>query len=112
MLLNYCEKLGIPFLYASSAATYGGSEVFKEAPEYEKPLNVYGYSKLLFDQHVRSRWNELTTQVVGFRYFNYLLPLRVSKIVKHQSLIGSSSISPSLEWLDQRDVLGSSQRIL
>ncbi|MFI2819113.1 ADP-glyceromanno-heptose 6-epimerase [Vreelandella piezotolerans] len=74
VLLNYCEKLGIPFLYASSAATYGGSEVFKEAPEHEKPLNVYGYSKLLFDQHVRSRWNELTTQVVGFRYFNVYGP--------------------------------------
>lgn len=43
-------------------------------PEYEKPLNVYGYSKLLFDQHVRSRWNELTTQVVGFRYFNVYGP--------------------------------------
>lgn len=74
VLLNYCEKFGIPFLYASSAATYGGSEIFKEAPEHEKPLNVYGYSKLLFDQHVRSRWNELTTQVVGFRYFNVYGP--------------------------------------
>ncbi|RUR31086.1 ADP-glyceromanno-heptose 6-epimerase [Vreelandella nanhaiensis] len=74
VLLNYCEKFGIPFLYASSAATYGGSEVFKEAPEYEKPLNVYGYSKLLFDQHVRSRWDKLTTQVVGFRYFNVYGP--------------------------------------
>lgn len=62
------------FLYASSAATYGGSEVFKEVPECEKPLNVYGYSKLLFDQHVRSRWSELTTQVVGFRYFNVYGP--------------------------------------
>ncbi|MCH4811238.1 ADP-glyceromanno-heptose 6-epimerase [Vreelandella neptunia] len=74
VLLNYCEQQGIPFLYASSAATYGGSEVFKEVPECEKPLNVYGYSKLLFDQHVRSRWNELTTQVVGFRYFNVYGP--------------------------------------
>lgn len=74
VLLNYCEKFGIPFLYASSAATYGGSEVFKEAPQYEKPLNVYGYSKLLFDQHVRSRWSDLTTQVVGFRYFNVYGP--------------------------------------
>ncbi|MBE0402683.1 MULTISPECIES: ADP-glyceromanno-heptose 6-epimerase [Halomonas] len=74
VLLNYCEKFGIPFLYASSAATYGGSDVFKEAPEYEKPLNVYGYSKLLFDQHVRSRWESLTTQVVGFRYFNVYGP--------------------------------------
>ncbi|WP_386081383.1 ADP-glyceromanno-heptose 6-epimerase [Vreelandella sp. F11] len=74
VLLNYCEQQGIPFLYASSAATYGGSEVFKELPECEKPLNVYGYSKLLFDQHVRSRWSELTTQVVGFRYFNVYGP--------------------------------------
>ncbi|KPQ25804.1 MAG: ADP-glyceromanno-heptose 6-epimerase [Halomonas sp. HL-48] len=74
VLLNYCEERGIPFIYASSAATYGGSEVFKEIPECEKPLNVYGYSKLLFDQHVRSRWNELTTQVVGFRYFNVYGP--------------------------------------
>ena len=74
VLLNYCEQQGIPFLYASSAATYGGSEIFKEVPEYEKPLNVYGYSKLLFDQHVRSRWSELTTQVVGFRYFNVYGP--------------------------------------
>ncbi|MDQ7730449.1 ADP-glyceromanno-heptose 6-epimerase [Halomonas sp. SpR8] len=74
VLLNYCEQQGIPFLYASSAATYGGSEVFKEVPECEKPLNVYGYSKLLFDQHVRSRWSELTTQVVGFRYFNVYGP--------------------------------------
>ncbi|OJA06226.1 ADP-glyceromanno-heptose 6-epimerase [Halomonas sp. QHL1] len=74
VLLNYCEQQSIPFLYASSAATYGGSEVFKEVPECEKPLNVYGYSKLLFDQHVRSRWGELTTQVVGFRYFNVYGP--------------------------------------
>lgn len=74
VLLNYCEQQRIPFLYASSAATYGGSEVFKEVPECEKPLNVYGYSKLLFDQHVRARWDELTTQVVGFRYFNVYGP--------------------------------------
>lgn len=74
VLLNYCEQQNIPFLFASSAATYGGSEIFREAPECEKPLNVYGYSKLLFDQHVRSRWSELTTQVVGFRYFNVYGP--------------------------------------
>ena len=73
-LLNYCDHHGIAFLYASSAAIYGGSSVFKEAPEFEKPLNVYGYSKLLFDQHVRQRWHDLTTQVVGFRYFNVYGP--------------------------------------
>ncbi|WNL42269.1 ADP-glyceromanno-heptose 6-epimerase [Halomonas sp. PAMB 3264] len=74
VLLEYCEQHGIAFLYASSAATYGGSEVFKESPEFEKPLNVYGYSKLLFDQHVRARMPTLTTQVVGFRYFNVYGP--------------------------------------
>ncbi|MFO8047046.1 MAG: ADP-glyceromanno-heptose 6-epimerase [Halomonas sp.] len=74
VLLHFCQRRGIPFLYASSAATYGGSEVFVEAPEYEKPLNVYGYSKLLFDQYVRARWNEFQSQVVGFRYFNVYGP--------------------------------------
>ncbi|MCB8890641.1 ADP-glyceromanno-heptose 6-epimerase [Vreelandella malpeensis] len=74
VLLEYCEQHGIALLYASSAATYGGSEVFKESPEFEKPLNVYGYSKLLFDQHVRARMPTLTTQVVGFRYFNVYGP--------------------------------------
>ncbi|MGE4532421.1 ADP-glyceromanno-heptose 6-epimerase [Halomonas sp.] len=74
VLLHFCQRRGIPFLYASSAATYGGSEVFVEAPEHEKPLNVYGYSKLLFDQYVRARWGEFTSQVVGFRYFNVYGP--------------------------------------
>ncbi|MFY0991648.1 ADP-glyceromanno-heptose 6-epimerase [Halomonas sp. C05BenzN] len=74
VLLDFCQQQGIPFLYASSAATYGGSQVFREEPEHEKPLNVYGYSKLLFDQHVRSRWSELSGQVVGFRYFNVYGP--------------------------------------
>ncbi|MDW5375942.1 ADP-glyceromanno-heptose 6-epimerase [Halomonas sp. HP20-15] len=74
VLLAYCQHKRIPFLYASSAATYGGSEVFVEAPEHEKPLNVYGYSKLLFDQYVRARWDTFTSQVVGFRYFNVYGP--------------------------------------
>lgn len=74
LLLAFCQREGIPFLYASSAAVYGGSQVFREEPEFEKPLNVYGYSKLLFDQYVRSRWSELASQVVGFRYFNVYGP--------------------------------------
>ncbi|MFW6345822.1 MAG: ADP-glyceromanno-heptose 6-epimerase [Halomonas sp.] len=74
VLLHFCQQRRIPFLYASSAATYGGSEVFVEAPEHEKPLNVYGYSKLLFDQYVRARWDECDSQVVGFRYFNVYGP--------------------------------------
>ncbi|MBB3230603.1 ADP-glyceromanno-heptose 6-epimerase [Halomonas stenophila] len=73
-LLHFCQLKGIPFLYASSAATYGGSEVFREEPEHEKPLNVYGYSKLLFDQYVRTRHDDFESQVVGFRYFNVYGP--------------------------------------
>lgn len=50
-LLHYCIERDIAFLYASSAATYGGrSDHFIEERQYEKPLNVYGYSKFLFDQ--------------------------------------------------------------
>ncbi|GBR49501.1 ADP-glyceromanno-heptose 6-epimerase [Neokomagataea thailandica] len=69
-LLAYSQETGARLLYASSAATYGASETFKEEPAYEKPLNVYGYSKLLFDQVVRRAQPSLKTQVAGFRYFN------------------------------------------
>ena len=69
-LLNYCQNEEISFLYASSASVYGGSSVFKESREYEAPLNVYAYSKFLFDQIVRRRWHKRSAQVVGLRYFN------------------------------------------
>lgn len=73
-LFDYCQAEEIPFLYASSAAVYGGGRVFKESREHEGPLNVYGYSKFLFDQIVRRRWEGRTSQVVGFRYFNVYGP--------------------------------------
>jgi ADP-L-glycero-D-manno-heptose 6-epimerase len=69
-LLDYCQSERIPFIYASSASVYGAGRVFKEERQFEGPLNVYGYSKFLFDQIVRRRWNELDAQVVGLRYFN------------------------------------------
>ena len=69
-LLNYCQSEEIPFLYASSASVYGGGGVFKESREYESPLNVYAYSKFLFDQIVRRRWHKRDAQIVGLRYFN------------------------------------------
>ena len=53
-LLHYCLDRQIPFLYASSAATYGDKTEFCEEREFEGPLNVYGYSKFLFDQYVRA----------------------------------------------------------
>ncbi|MGE8358096.1 MAG: ADP-glyceromanno-heptose 6-epimerase, partial [Microvirgula sp.] len=74
-LLEYCQQDAIPLLYASSAAVYGGGQVFREERGFESPLNVYGYSKFLFDQVVRKRMqNGLTAQVAGFRYFNVYGP--------------------------------------
>ncbi len=74
-LLHYCLERQIPFLYASSAATYGGrSDNFIEERQYEQPLNVYGYSKFLFDQYVRDILPEAQSMVCGFRYFNVYGP--------------------------------------
>ncbi len=73
-LLDACQSQGTRLLYASSAATYGGSASFREEPAFEQPLNVYGYSKLLFDNVVRRMLARATVQVVGFRYFNVYGP--------------------------------------
>ena len=69
-ILNFCQDEEIPFLYASSASVYGMGPDFTESREHESPLNVYAYSKFLFDQIVRRRWDEKTAQIVGLRYFN------------------------------------------
>ncbi len=69
-LLDYCTTDEVPFIYASSAAVYGASQTFRETRECEGPLNVYGYSKFLFDQVVRRSREQLSAQVVGLRYFN------------------------------------------
>ena len=74
-LLHFCLERRVPFLYASSAAVYGGGREFREEPELERPLNVYGYSKKLFDDYVRR--NVLGTDhspVAGVRYFNVYGP--------------------------------------
>ncbi|WP_045368147.1 ADP-glyceromanno-heptose 6-epimerase [Vibrio campbellii] len=79
-LLHYCLDREIPFLYASSAATYGETETFVEEREYEGALNVYGYSKQQFDNYVRRLWQdaeehgEQLSQITGFRYFNVYGP--------------------------------------
>lgn len=73
-LLHYSLDHKIPFIYASSAAIYGGGKVFKEMIEYEMPLNVYGYSKFLFDQYVRRILPHAKSQIVGLRYFNVYGP--------------------------------------
>ncbi|MFP3014350.1 MAG: ADP-glyceromanno-heptose 6-epimerase [Arsenophonus sp.] len=74
-LLNYCIKRDIIFLYASSASIYGlRNDHFIEDFQYEKPLNIYSYSKFLFDQYVRRILPKVTSQVCGFRYFNVYGP--------------------------------------
>jgi ADP-L-glycero-D-manno-heptose 6-epimerase len=96
-LFQACQKRGARLLYASSAATYGGSDTFREDPAFEHPLNVYGYSKLLFDQRMRRECGVdfqrsvigKTGQVVGFRYFNVYGPQeqhkgRMASVAFHQ----------------------------
>ena len=74
ILLHFCLGHKIPLIYASSAAVYGASEKFSEQPPNERPLNVYGYSKILFDQYVRRHLPEAGSQLAGLRYFNVYGP--------------------------------------
>ena len=73
-LFEWTQTQRVPLVYASSAAVYGAGPIYKEALDNERPLNVYGYSKYLFDQVLRSRLGVLTAQVVGLRYFNVYGP--------------------------------------
>ena len=74
-LLHFCVERGIPFIYASSAATYGGrNDNFIEERRFEQPLNVYGYSKFLFDEYVRRLMPTTNSQIVGLKYFNVYGP--------------------------------------
>lgn len=73
-LLHHCLGHNIPFIYASSAAVYGSSDRFSERHENELPLNVYGWSKLLFDRYAERLAKKAPSQVVGLRYFNVYGP--------------------------------------
>lgn len=80
VLLEYAQKNEIPLLYASSAAVYGNKSEFLESRKFESPLNVYGYSKFLFDQLVRRYYaNGISAPIVGLRYFNVYGPNEVHK---------------------------------
>ena len=89
VLLEYAQKNEIPFVYASSASVYGNKESFVENLEHESPLNVYAYSKFLFDQLVRRYYETgLTAPIVGLRYFNVYGPRefhkgRMASVVLH-----------------------------
>ncbi|AGX87023.1 ADP-glyceromanno-heptose 6-epimerase [Candidatus Symbiobacter mobilis] len=96
-LYQACQKRGARLIYASSAATYGASTGFREEPACERPLNVYGYSKLLLDQRMRREcglaferaFSGRVMQVVGLRYFNVYGPReqhkgRMASVAFHQ----------------------------
>lgn len=89
-LLLWCQAKNVPFVYASSAAIYGGSHDFREGGAGERPLNVYGWSKLVFDRWLLRHWSELTAPAVGLRYFNVYGPReahkgRMASVVHHFS---------------------------
>jgi ADP-L-glycero-D-manno-heptose 6-epimerase len=73
-LLEWCQDEEVPLIYASSASVYGAGPEFREERRCEKPLNVYGYSKFLFDQYVRRMLETRNAQVAGLRYFNVYGP--------------------------------------
>lgn len=79
-LLHYCIKYNIPFIYASSAAVYGkDTRVMCKNSHYEHPNNMYGYSKFLFDQYVKTISSKINSQICGLRYFNVYGPYECHK---------------------------------
>jgi len=79
LLLHRCLEHGVPLIYASSASVYGAGKEFRVEPECEHPINVYAFSKLVFDQYVRQYLPEPGSQVVGLRYFNVYGPREAHK---------------------------------
>jgi len=82
-LLDWCTANATPFIYASSAATYGdGAQGFKDDPspaalKQLRPMNLYGWSKHLFDMAVIdrvTRREKLPPQWAGLKYFNVFGP--------------------------------------
>ena len=87
-LLHFALLHSIPFVYASTAATYGLSRQFSETPANERPLNIYGFSKLVFDNYVRHHQASFASTVVGLRYFNVYGPRenhkgRMASVIHH-----------------------------
>ena len=78
-LLRWALEHRVPFVYASSASVYGLARQCTETPDHEGPLNVYAYSKLLFDNYVRRLLPQITSTVAGLRYFNVYGPREAYK---------------------------------
>ncbi len=89
-LYHYCQSRQARFIYASSASVYGAGSVFSEEVANERPLNLYAYSKYLFDLYIRKNPPQSKQTVVGLRYFNVYGPRefhknRMASVVMHFS---------------------------
>jgi len=88
-LFNQCVQSEIRFIYASSASVYGnGGDGFIEKRDCEYPLNIYAFSKFMFDNYIRKFPHVVKTQVVGLRYFNVFGPQenhkgRMASVIMH-----------------------------
>jgi len=89
----------ISFLYASSAAVYGTQLSFKEDEGIEAPINVYGFSKYLFDEYVRKNSNKTGSQVIGLRYFNVYGPGE-----QHKGTMASTAFHFNNQLLSEKQV--------
>ncbi len=78
-VFEYATTFALPLVYASSASVYGTGRVSIEEREYERPINVYAYSKLSFDQYFRANMHRARNTVVGLRYFNVYGPREAEK---------------------------------
>jgi ADP-L-glycero-D-manno-heptose 6-epimerase len=91
-VLKFAIREGAPLVFASTAAVYGlsGPGHFTPTIENERPLNVYGYSKLLFDHYFRNQLalDRVAITTVGLRYFNVYGPReqhkgRMASVIHH-----------------------------
>ncbi len=73
-VLRYATERRVPLVYASSASVYGAGRDFRVSEDCERPINVYAFSKLMFDRHVRQVTAGFRSPVVGLRYFNVYGP--------------------------------------
>jgi ADP-L-glycero-D-manno-heptose 6-epimerase len=73
-VLRYATERRVPLVYASSASVYGAGRDFRVSEDCERPINIYAFSKLMFDRHVRQVTATFRSPVVGLRYFNVYGP--------------------------------------
>jgi len=87
-LLRHATERRVPLVYASSASVYGAGRDFRVSEDGERPINVYAFSKLMFDRHVRQVTASFRSPVVGLRYFNVYGPgeahkARMASVIHH-----------------------------